>query len=140
MKLTNALIILLITGCLYSCNQSTNALDDSMAGTVNQQKEVISMLDSFNIAAANADYKTYFNFFDEDAIYTGTDATERWTKKEYMDWAKPYFVEKTTWNFTSIERHIYFAKTGNLSWFDELLNTQMKIWRGSGVLIKRGNV
>lgn len=110
-----------------------------MIDTANQQKEIIALLDSFNTTAANADYTTYFSLFDEDAIYTGTDATERWTKKQYMDWAKPYFDKKTTWNFTSIERHIYFDQTGNLAWFDELLNTQMKICRGSGVLIKKDN-
>jgi len=38
-----------------------------------------------------------------------------------------------------MERHIYFDKTGTLAWFDELLNTQMKICRGSGVLVKQGD-
>jgi hypothetical protein len=28
--------------------------------------------------------------------------------------------------------------TGKTAWFDELLNTQMKICRGSGVLVKIG--
>ena len=55
-----------------------------------------------------------------------------------MIWAKPYFDKKTTWNFTALERHIYFDKTGRTAWFDELLNTQMKICRGSGVLVKIG--
>jgi hypothetical protein len=96
MKTTNALIILLFTACIYSCNQSAKTSDGSMTGTVKEQKEVISMLDSFNIAAANADYKTYFNFFTDYAVFTGTDATERWNKKEYMVWAKPYFDKKTT--------------------------------------------
>jgi hypothetical protein len=40
--------------------------------------------------------------------------------------------------FTALERHIYFFdKTGKTAWFDELLNTQMKICRGSGVLVKK---
>ena len=139
MKLTNALIILLFTACIYSCNQSTKPSDSSMTGTVNEQKEIVAMLDSFNTAAANADYKNYFNFYTEDAIFTGTDATERWDKREYMTWAKPYFDKKNTWNFKALERHIYFDKNGNLAWFDELLNTQMKICRGSGVLVKEAN-
>ena len=37
-----------------------------------------------------------------------------------------------------MERHIYFDETGKTAWFDELLNTQMKICRGSGVLVKIG--
>lgn len=96
------------------------------------------MLDSFNIAAAKSDYDTYFNFYTDDAVFMGTDATERWDKNAFMIWAKPYFDKKTTWNFTALERHIYFDKTESIAWFDELLNTQMKICRGSGVLIKQG--
>ncbi len=96
------------------------------------------MLDSFNLAAAKADYKTYFSFYTADAIFTGTDATERWDKKAFMAWAKPIFDKGKAWDFNAIDRHIYFDKTGNLAWFDELLNTQMKICRGSGVLVKEG--
>jgi hypothetical protein len=40
------------------------------------------------------------------------------------------------WNFTVLERHIYFDQSKKTAWFDELLNTQMKICRGSGVLVK----
>jgi len=124
---------------IYSNNLPAQNSASSMSGTVNEQKEVICMLDSFNRAAAIADYKTYFNFFTDDAIFTGTDATERWNKKEFMVWAKPYFDKKNTWNFTSLERHIYIDPPGTHAWFDELLNTQMKICRGSGVLVKEAN-
>jgi len=130
---------ILITSFTYSYNLPAQNLANSMRGTVNEQKEVISMLDSFNVAAAKADYKTYFNFFTDYAVFTGTDATERWTKNEYMVWAKPYFDKKRTWNFTSLERHIYIDPPGTHAWFDELLNTQMKICRGSGVLVKEPN-
>ena len=56
-----------------------------------------------------------------------------------MIWAKPFFDRGRAWNFTSIQRHIYFDKSGTLAWFDELLNTQMKICRGSGVVIRQGS-
>lgn len=104
-----------------------------------EEKQIISMLDSFNIAAAKADFNNYFKYYTEDAIFTGTDATERWNKKDFMAWAKPIFDKGKAWNFTAMERHIYFDQTGNTAWFDELLNTQMKICRGSGVLVKQGN-
>lgn len=107
--------------------------------TAAEKKQISAMLDSFNLAAANADYKAYFDFYTEDAIFTGTDATERWNKKQFMVWAKPFFDRGKAWSFTSIERNIYFDKTGSLAWFDELLNTQMKICRGSGVVVKEGN-
>jgi hypothetical protein len=74
----------------------------------------------------------------EDAIFIGTDATENWNKTAFQAFAKPYFDKGKAWSFTALERNIYFDKTGKLAWFDELLNTQMKICRGSGVVVKIG--
>lgn len=102
------------------------------------KKVIAALLDSFNAAAARADFNGYFSFYTEDAIFTGTDATERWEKPAFMKWAKPYFDRKTAWSFKAIDRHIYLDKTGKLAWFDELLDTQMKICRGSGVLVLQG--
>ncbi|CAN5795915.1 nuclear transport factor 2 family protein [soil metagenome] len=107
--------------------------------TVNDEKKIINMLDSFNVAAAKANFNNYFRYYTEDAIFTGTDATERWNKKDFMAWAKPIFDKGHAWDFTAIDRHIYFDQTGKIAWFDELLNTQMKICRGSGVLVKQDN-
>ena len=93
-------------------------------------------LDSWHKAASKADFKQYFDNFAEDAVFIGTDATENWDKKAFMVWAKPYFDKGKAWDFKPLERHVYFSKDGNLAWFDELLNTQMKICRGSGVMVK----
>lgn len=108
----------------------------AQAKSEKDKKEIATMLDAFNVAAAKADYKTYFGFFAEESTFIGTDATEVWDKKQFMVWAKPYFDKKSTWNFKSLKRNVYFAKDGKLAWFDELLDTQMKICRGSGVLEK----
>ncbi|MGE4514071.1 MAG: nuclear transport factor 2 family protein [Chryseobacterium sp.] len=101
-----------------------------------EKKEIGTMLDGFNVAAAKADFETYFNYFADESTFIGTDATEVWDKKAFMIWAKPYFDRKRTWDFTSLKRNIYFSKDGKLAWFDELLDTQMKICRGSGVVEK----
>ncbi|HET6227354.1 MAG TPA: nuclear transport factor 2 family protein [Bacteroidia bacterium] len=102
-------------------------------------RHVDQTLDQLNLMAANADFYTYFELFTPDAVFIGTDATEHWDKKSFMEWAKPRFDEKKTWHFESIDRHIYFNKTLDFAWFDELLKTRMKICRGSGVLIKQNN-
>ncbi|GAB0157251.1 nuclear transport factor 2 family protein [Chryseobacterium sp. Alg-005] len=101
-----------------------------------EKAEISTMLDGFNVAAAKSDYEGYFNYFADESTFIGTDATEIWNKKEFMVWAKPYFDKKRTWNFTALKRNIYFSKDGKLAWFDELLDTQMKICRGSGVVEK----
>lgn len=105
----------------------------------NKDKEKINAtLDAWHKAAGDVKYNDYFNFMTEDAIFIGTDATENWNKTDFQAFAKPFFDKGKAWNFTALERHIYFDKTGKVAWFDELLKTQMKICRGSGVLVKIG--
>jgi len=117
--------------CIVFPGCKSNQIDNEK-----ERKEINTMLDSWNTAAAKADFNAYFNYLSDDAVFIGTDATENWDKKSYMIWAKPFFDKGKAWDFKSIERHIYFDKSGKTAWFDELLNTQMKICRGSGVLIK----
>lgn len=105
----------------------------------NVEKDKINqILNSWHKAAADVKFDAYFDLMAEDAIFIGTDATENWVKPDFKTWAKPFFDKGTTWNFTTLERHIFFDKSGKTAWFDELLNTQMKICRGSGVLVKVG--
>ncbi len=101
-----------------------------------QKKHVNQLLDDLNSLAAKADFKNYFDLYAEESTFIGTDATEVWNKKQFMDFAKPYFDKGKAWNFTSLKRNIEFSKDGNYAWFDEVLDTQMKICRGSGVLEK----
>ena len=101
-----------------------------------QKKNVAKVLDDLNMYATTADFKNYFDLFAQESQYIGTDATEVWTKQEFSEWAKPFFDKKNTWNFKSLKRDIFFSKDGNYAWFDEILDTQMKICRGSGVLEK----
>lgn len=126
----------LLFGCRQSCKKPAVP---TAAAIADNKKQVAAMLDSFNIAAARADYTRYFNFYTPDATFNGTDATENWDKAAFMVWAKPFFDKKTTWNFKAIKRNIYFGSNTDIAWFEELLDTQMKICRGSGVVVKQGN-
>jgi hypothetical protein len=111
----------------------------SCASTKNsdqQKTEISTVLDNWHKAAADANYDNYFDTMSDESIYIGTDATENWNKKQFQAFAKPYFDKGKAWNFKAIKRNIYFSKDGKTAWFDELLNTQMKICRGSGVLVQ----
>ena len=128
----SAASILLISATLLlaSCGREATRSGDAAA-------EVAAVLDSMNAAAARADFDAYFRCFDEEAVFLGTDATERWDKRAFMAYAKPYFDRGRAWTFTSIERHIAFTEDGGTAWFDELLDTRMSICRGSGVLQRK---
>lgn len=132
------LCAILLLFFIYSCSENKPA-DQPVADPTESKKQIAAMLDSFNVAAANADYDRYFNFYTDDATFNGTDATENWNKKAFMAWAKPFFDKKTTWDFTALQRNVYMGKQADIAWFDELLSTQMKICRGSGVVVKQGD-
>jgi ketosteroid isomerase-like protein len=93
-------------------------------------------LDLWHKAAAEAQFKPYFALMTDDAVFIGTDATENWQLDAFKAFAKPYFDKGKAWNFTAVERNIYLSPSKDFAWFDELLDTQMKICRGSGVLKK----
>jgi ketosteroid isomerase-like protein len=103
-----------------------------------EKEQVNKTLDAWHKAAAEANAKVYFGMMTEDAIFIGTDPTENWSLKAFQIFAKPYFDNGKAWNFKAFVRNIYFDESGKTAWFDELLNTQMKICRGSGVLVKVG--
>jgi len=136
MKIKSIQFVVACLPFLFACGNGPNKTVNNKAQD-NQKAIIAAILDSFNVAATNSDYERYFSFYADDAIFIGTDATERWNKSEFMVWAKPFFDKKRTWNFITLQRNVYLSEDGNLAWFDELLNTQMKICRGSGVLIKQ---
>ncbi len=130
-----AALVLIIT--LAACTNSVK--DDKNTNGTENRVQINKLIDSFHTAASKADFDNYFKCLADSAVFIGTDATEYWDKKSFMVWAKPHFDKGKAWTFHSLERHIYMDKSGNMAWFDELLNTSMKICRGSGVLIKDGN-
>ena len=101
-----------------------------------QKTETATILDNWHKAAAAANFDAYFGLLSEESIFIGTDATENWNKLQFQKFAKPYFDKGKAWSFNAIQRNIYFSEDRKMVWFDELLNTQMKICRGSGVLVQ----
>lgn len=124
----NLLLLLTITVIVNASAQKPSALKIQINKTLN----------AWHKAAADANYNNYFNILTDDSIFIGTDAAENWNKTAFQTFAKPYFDKGKAWNFTALERNIYFNKNKTLAWFDELLSTQMKLCRGSGILVKVG--
>ncbi len=100
-------------------------------------KEAVNqVLDGFHQAASEADQKAYFALFHEQGIFLGTDATERWTKADFEDFARPYFRQGIGWSYYPRARHLYFSQDQKTAWFDELLDHDTYgECRGTGVLV-----
>lgn len=98
--------------------------------------ELEQVLNSFHQAAAEANYEQYMGLLADDAIYLGTDSSERWTKAEFSAFVKPYFSRGKGWLYHPVERHITKTTANNVVFFDEILeNKNYGRCRGSGVLI-----
>jgi ketosteroid isomerase-like protein len=99
---------------------------------------VARVLDEFHAAAAAADEARYFAQLSDDAVFLGTDASERWTKPAFRSWARPHFARKKAWSFRAVRREIVIDAGGDTAWFDEDLATErLGPARGSGVLVRR---
>lgn len=118
--------ILLLFGC------KSKSISYSFIG----KDELHIFLNNWHQSAVEAHFDGYFNAIADDGIFIGTDAKENWSKEQFKVFAKPYFDRGKAWNFKVIQRNIYFSKDQKIVWFDELLTTQMKICRGSGVIQK----
>lgn len=121
----------LVISLFFACKNNKEEFNRELAVI-----ELNAVMDNWHLAAAIADEKTFFNSMDKNAVYLGTDPSERWLKNEFEIWALPYFNKDTAWAFKSYNRYWEFSDNGEIAWFDELLETHMGICRGSGVLQK----
>lgn len=107
---------------------------------VNLDKANINkVLDALHEAASKADGPRYFSCFSEDAVFLGTDETERWPMNLFKEYAAERFSKGQGWTYTPTFRCVYVAQDRTVAWFDELLSNQKYgVCRGSGVLINNG--
>ena len=104
---------------------------------ISEHQAIKNTLSAFHQAAANADTKQYFSLLSDDAVFIGTDATERWTKKEFKAFVQPYFSKGQGWLYTPVKQNISLLSEGNIAFFDELLHSESYgTCRGTGVLYK----
>jgi hypothetical protein len=127
-------LLLWLAASLPAATASAQSADGVFATGV-----VASVLDGFHAAAAAADEEKYFAALAPNAVFLGTDATERWTKDEFRQFAHPYFAKGKAWTYKAKSRWITFAPDRQVAWFDEILESpHLGTCRGSGALISIG--
>lgn len=103
------------------------------------RQAIATVLDDWHDAAAHADEERYFGHLAEDAVFLGTDATERWNVAAFRAYAHPHFAKGKAWSFKSVRRDVTIDAGGTLAWFDEDLATpNLGPARGSGVVVRQG--
>ncbi|MBT1444888.1 nuclear transport factor 2 family protein [Shewanella sp. JM162201] len=95
-----------------------------------EQKEAAAVLDALHRHAAHADWPAYFALYSQDAVFIGTDASERWNMGEFRRYAEP----TKGWDYQPTVRH--FIERGEMLIFDELLtNAKYGTTRGTGAMV-----
>jgi len=129
-------LVLGLSACAPTIKLAAPAQALSGPELTTQESAAAKELEDFHDAAAKADETRYFAHFTEDAIFMGSDATERWTKSEFQAWAKPFFSRGKAWTFVAIRRVVHVDGAGKIAWFDEDLKSDgLGPSRGSGVLV-----
>jgi len=98
---------------------------------------VSAVLDSLHHFASVANEEAYFGLFAPEAVFFGTDLTERWTVQQFRAWAHERFAAGQGWTYVLRpgSRHLEFDPSGTVAWFDEILdNAHYGETRGTGVL------
>ncbi len=96
------------------------------------------LIDGLHLDAAEARFDSYFERFTPDAVFLGTDRTERWSIAEFKAYAKPIFESGQGWRYDVVERNL--VGTAAVQWFDELLyNQKYGYCRGTGVVQRDDN-
>ena len=97
------------------------------------QEDLDALLNGLHLDAHKGNFESYFDRYSTDAVFLGTDKTERWTIEDFKAYAKPAFSDGHGWTYAVIERN--WEGDGNTRWFDEiLLNEKLGHCRGTGVV------
>ena len=100
------------------------------------REDVGEVLDGFHKAASRADFDGLFGAMTDDAVFIGTDASERWERAEFEAYVKPRFSEGQGWTYIPVERHVDVR--GEVAWFDErLTHARYGELRSSGALLRQ---
>lgn len=129
MKLLFRLFI--VVAVVAACSRSPKLLNPD-----DEKNSINTMLDNWHVNAAKANFDEYFAAMDSVSVYIGTDASEVWSKQQFMVFSKPYFDRGEAWTFKPLRRDVYLNETHEFAWFNETIDTWMGICSASGVLQK----
>jgi hypothetical protein len=127
-----------IAGTMGSCSgNGQKAANAKVMAHQEATSEIGIVLDTLHDAAAKADGTRYWSCFAPDAVFLGTDATERWTLTEFRKYADERFATGKGWNYVASNRHVTLSPGKDAAWFDEVVtNAKYGACRGTGVMVK----
>ena len=97
--------------------------------------DVRLVLEQWHFAADQGLFDMYFGLMTDDAVFLGTDESERWEKDEFMGYAREPFRDGHGWTYTPRDRFIVVSDDEKTAWVDEVLDHERYgVLRGTAVL------
>ncbi|KPZ68872.1 MULTISPECIES: nuclear transport factor 2 family protein [Shewanella] len=122
-----AILTLLLTSSLWVMSSLPSSA--TVAISTESKQLADNVLNQLHQDASAANWDSYFSLYDTDAVFLGTDATERWDMKEFEGYARP----TDGWHYEVQSRQL--LQFDNTIVFDELLNSaSYGLCRGTGAL------
>lgn len=114
---------------------ATDAPPDTAPDPDRERAAAEAVLEDLHRLASEGDFDAYFDLYTPDAVFMGTDATERWSLEDFRGYASA----SSGWTYRMTERHVFVDADASTAWFDERLeNDRYGETRGTGVLVKTG--
>ena len=115
-------------------------LAGSFVAAQDPEASIHAALDGLHESAAASNMDRYFGHYTENAVFLGTDASERWALEEFKGYAAPAFAEGRGWTYMVRSRNLIRTQSTAVYGFDEILfNEKLGLCRGSGVIEQVGD-
>ena len=122
-----AILTFLLTSSLWVMSSIPVSAQESISEESKQQAEHI--LNQLHQDASQGNWDSYFSLYDQQAIFLGTDANERWDMQQFEGYARP----TDGWHYEVTSREL--LRFNNTIVFDELLESaSYGLCRGTGAL------
>ncbi|WP_144213478.1 nuclear transport factor 2 family protein [Shewanella donghaensis] len=122
-----AILTFLLTSSLWVMSSIQVSAQDSISDESKRQAD--TLLDQLHQDASEANWDGYFSLYDQQAVFLGTDASERWDMQQFEGYARP----TDGWHYEVTSREL--LQFDNTIVFDELLESaSYGLCRGTGAL------
>jgi hypothetical protein len=128
--------LLFLSGCASTEYRNSQIESDRIEFSVGLS------LDQWHFAASQGLFDMYFGLMTPDAIFMGTDESERWNIDQFKGYAREPFADGDGWTYTPRKdgRFVVLSDDKQTAWVDELLdNEKYGVLRGTSVLAKVGD-
>jgi len=102
------------------------------------RREAHRVVDDWHAAAATGDAVRYLGHMSDDAVFLGTDGTERWDLAQFRAYVEVHMSPGKGWVYVPSERGLVVTEGVDIAWFDERLASEgYGELRGTGVLRRK---